>query len=122
MPAMMASSVQDDAAAFNAAISRSVDITDAYLRNGILTLTRSARDIDSNSRRRLLYNLPITGLGSSVLPPPTEIPNKVKAGIPSPSGNKVAILVEESIAKNGEDAKPGDTRTTLEIGVTAVRV
>ena len=118
MPAMMASSVQDDATAFNAAISRSVDITDAYLRNGVLTLTRSARDIDSNSRRRLLYHMPITatGLGSSsVLPPPTEIPNKVKARIPSPSGDKVAILVEESIAKNGEDAKPGDTRTTLEI-------
>eukprot|EP00563_Minutocellus_polymorphus_P011720 CAMPEP_0181066770 /NCGR_PEP_ID=MMETSP1070-20121207/25516_1 /TAXON_ID=265543 /ORGANISM="Minutocellus polymorphus, Strain NH13" /LENGTH=807 /DNA_ID=CAMNT_0023147383 /DNA_START=47 /DNA_END=2470 /DNA_ORIENTATION=- len=114
MPAT-ASSVQDDAAAFNAAISRSVDITDAYLRNGILTLTRSARDVDSNSRRRLLYNIPITSLGSSVLTPPTEIPTKVKARIPSPSGNKVAILVEEPIAKNGEDARPGDTRTTLEI-------
>ena len=119
MPAT--ATAQDDAAAFNAAISRSVDITDAYLRNGILTLTRSARDIDSNSRRRLVYNIPVASLASSssgdaaVLPPPTELPSKVKARIPSPSGQKVAVLVEEPIAKNGENAKAADTRTTLEI-------
>ena len=122
MPAT--ATAQDDAAAFNAAISRSVDIADAYLRNGILTLTRSARDIDSNSRRRLVYHIPVASLGSSspaaaaaaaVLPPPIELPSKVKARIPSPSGKKVAVLVEELISKNGEDAKTGDTRTTLEV-------
>ena len=119
------SSVADDAAAYNAAISASVDITSAYLRNGIITLTRSARDVDSNSRRSFLYQIPLTGIGSNsatpttqttvVMPPPTELPTKIKARIPSPSGDKVAILVEEAIAKNGEDSKAEDTRAVFEI-------
>lgn len=68
-----------------------------------------------------MYNIPVASLASSssgdaaVLPPPTELPSKVKARIPSPSGQKVAVLVEEPIAKNGENAKAADTRTTLEI-------
>ena len=106
-------SAADDAAAYNAAVSASVDIAGAHLRNGALTVTRSARDVDSNSRRSFLYRIPVPP--ANFIPPPTELAPKIKARIPSPSGNKVAILVEEAIAKNGESAKPEDTRTAFEI-------
>lgn len=112
------SSVADDAAAYNAAISASVDITDAYLRNGILTLIRSARDVDSNSRRSFLYQIPVDTAKTHqtvLIPPPAEVATKIKARIPSESGDKVAILVEEAVAKDGENAKSDDTRKVFEI-------
>eukprot|EP00562_Extubocellulus_spinifer_P020035 CAMPEP_0178590906 /NCGR_PEP_ID=MMETSP0697-20121206/28495_1 /TAXON_ID=265572 /ORGANISM="Extubocellulus spinifer, Strain CCMP396" /LENGTH=790 /DNA_ID=CAMNT_0020227711 /DNA_START=70 /DNA_END=2440 /DNA_ORIENTATION=- len=112
------SSVADDAAAYNAAISASVDITDAYLRNGILTLVRSGRDVDSNSRRSFLYQIPVDTAKTHqtlIIPPPTEIATKIKARIPSASGDKIAILVEEAVAKDGENVKADDTRKVFEI-------
>jgi acylaminoacyl-peptidase len=48
------------------------------------------------------------------LPPPTELPSKIKARIPSPSGDKLAILTEESIPaveNSGAETK----RTVFEI-------
>lgn len=80
--------------------SAAVDLTDVYVRNGIVTATRSARDIDTNSRRRFLYNIPLAAQSNGAPPfvaPPIELPAKVKARIPSPSGSKIAILVEESL-------------------------
>lgn len=63
--------------------------------------TRSVRDIDTNTKRQYLYNIPITPQQPDGLPPfvapPIELPTKIKARIPSPSGEKIAILVEEGI-------------------------
>ena len=65
--------------------------------------TRSVSDIDRNSRRQFLYNIHVASQsnGSNGTPPfvapPIELPTKIKARIPSPSGSKIAILVEESI-------------------------
>ena len=70
--------------------------------------TRSVRDIDTNSRRQFIYNIPLpTKQNESKKPPfispPIEIPTKVKARIPSPTGSKIAILVEENVpSANGE--------------------
>ncbi|KAL7521562.1 hypothetical protein ACHAWX_006982 [Stephanocyclus meneghinianus] len=99
-----------DADAYHEMISAAVDLTSVYVRNGILYATRSVRDIDTNSRRAFLYSIPLaTDRQSPFIPPPMELPTKIKARIPSPSGNKLAILVEESIppleSNNGNENK-----------------
>lgn len=74
--------------------------------------TRSVRDIDSNSRRSFLYSIPLSTTlqqkeaSEPFIIPPTELPTKIKARIPSPSGFKLAILVEETIpAPDGSESK-----------------
>ncbi len=67
--------------------------------------TRSVRDIDTNTRRQLVYNIPFLLEGDSIIPPPwlappIELPTKLKARIPSPSGSKIAILTEETISSS----------------------
>lgn len=96
-------SADEDAMAYNNMVSSSVDITDAYVRNGILTVTRSARDFDTNSRRTFLYNVPFPHCSPNSLPPPVEVSTKIKCRIPSPSGKKLALLVEESIPTSADD-------------------
>ena len=61
--------------------------------------TRSVRDIDANSRRRFLYHVPLPG-GPPLAVPPAEIPVRVQARIPSPSGRKLAVLVEDDLPAN----------------------
>ncbi|KAL3795993.1 hypothetical protein HJC23_013050 [Cyclotella cryptica] len=114
-----------DADAYHEMISAAVDLTSVYVRNGIVSgnsnrmsrsghqtfcvahildlpplsfaATRSVRDIDTNSRRTFLYSIPLASdRQQPFIPPPIELPVKIKARIPSPSGNKLAILVEEN--------------------------
>ncbi|KAL7525817.1 hypothetical protein ACHAWF_001516, partial [Thalassiosira exigua] len=62
--------------------------------------TRSVRDVDANVRRRFLYRVALPADDGSRPPfssPPTELPAKIKARIPSPSREKLAVLVEEEI-------------------------
>ena len=73
--------------------------------------TRSVRDIDSNSRRSFLYSIPLSTTlqqkeaSEPFIIPPAELPTKIKARIPSPSGFKLAILVEETIpAPDGSES------------------
>lgn len=85
-----------DADAYNFFASSSVDITSASQSNNILTLVRSVRDVDCNKRRHFLYTLPIQSDGSAIVGiPPAEIPAKVLLRLPSPSGKKLALLVNE---------------------------
>ena len=98
----------DDARAYHELVSAAVDYTDVYERNGIVVATRTVRDIDANGRRRFLYNIP-PPLSSSVpsfamLPPPVEIPTKIKARVPSPSGFNIAILVEEILPSSSSSS------------------
>ena len=128
----------NDAAAYNHYISKAVDIHDIHVYNTnlenqhLLSLTRSCRDIDSNIRKKFLYQYhiminnnendhdssnhttaivaddvsstvkSIKIVSSSI---PMEIPNKVKARIPSPSGNKIAIFIEESTTSDNNDKR-----------------
>ena len=83
-------------------------LTSSYTSFATLSATRSVRDIDTNSRRSFLYNIPLLKDQTPFIPPPVELPSKIKARIPSPSGNKLAILVEEnipSLENNGSSSK-----------------
>ena len=88
-----------DSDAYHDMVSASVDLTDIYERNGIITATRSVRDIDTNSRRQYLYNVLVSGEESFVTAP-IELSAKVKARIPSPSGSKLLVLVEEKVPES----------------------
>ena len=63
----------------------------------LTSATRSVRDIDTNTRRQFLYSIPLLSSHRSLISPPIELPTKIKARIPSPSGSKIAVLVEEDI-------------------------
>lgn len=95
--------------------SAAVDLTDVYVRRGVVSATRSVRDIDTNSRRRFLYHVPLAAGPVPFVAPPAELPAKVKARIPSPSGKKLAVLVEESLPANGSAAAFKGTRLAFEI-------
>ncbi|KAL7536414.1 hypothetical protein ACHAXR_007146 [Thalassiosira sp. AJA248-18] len=100
--------VLSDAEAYHDMVSAAVDLANVYTRNGIVTATRSVRDIDTNSRRQFLYNIPLPSQSNGSHPfvsPPIELPTKIKARIPSPSGSKIAILVEESIPAGASESK-----------------
>jgi hypothetical protein len=107
---------EDDARAYHELVSaaHAVDYTHIYERNGIVTAIRTTRDIDTNSRRSFLYNIPL--LRSSSTPPPSslmmlsspiEVPTKIKARVPSPSGFKIAILVEENLPSSSSTTTTG---------------
>ena len=90
----------DDACSYNDFVSASVDIKQAYMNEDVLTLVRSARDIDANMRRKYLHQILLpssTGAKKSHILPAIEISFDEKARMPSPSGKKLAILkVEKS--------------------------
>lgn len=68
----------------------------------VCEVVRSVRDMNAGRRRRFLYNIPIPH-GQGFFPfsiPPSELPETVKARVPSPSGDKILILREET---NGEN-------------------
>eukprot|EP00956_Cyclotella_meneghiniana_P012650 scaffold17996_cov55-Cyclotella_meneghiniana.AAC.5 len=94
--------VMSDADAYHEMVAAAVDLTNAHVTNGMLsahnnltiysnihlhTVTRSVRDIDTNSRRSFLYNIPLRNdyQQSFAIPPPTELPSKIKARIPCES-------------------------------------
>jgi len=93
----------EDASAYNIFISKAVDITQTFESDGILTFIRSCRDIDNNTRRKFLYNYRfINNIDHdhrhhqvSMITPPIELPTKVKVRVASPSGEKLAIFMEE---------------------------
>jgi acylaminoacyl-peptidase len=76
----------------------------------LTSATRSVRDIDTNTRRQFLYNIPLLPSHRSLLSPPIELPTKIKARIPSPSGSKIALLVEEDIVPSTGAAKSSDNK------------
>ena len=104
---------QKDAAAYQDFISSAVDFTGCYVRNGFVTATRSVRDIDTNSRRKFLHNIPLSSPLHAA--PPMELSEKVKARIPSPSGSKLAVLMEESVPSDIEGKGHDSKRYVMEI-------
>ena len=77
----------EDARAYHELVSAAVDYTQIYERNGIVTAIRTTRDIDTNSRRSFLYNIPLLRSSSTpppqslfMHPPPMEVPTKIKLG------------------------------------------
>ncbi|KAL7436806.1 hypothetical protein ACHAXM_005764 [Skeletonema potamos] len=110
---MMMNQHQKDAAAYQDFVSSAVDFRDVYVRNGFVTATRSVRDIDTNSRRSFLYNIPLSS--PSLTAPPMELSTKIKARIPSPSGSKLAVLVEESVPSDIEGKGHDIKRHVMEV-------
>eukprot|EP00985_Skeletonema_marinoi_P002619 scaffold1069_cov112-Skeletonema_marinoi.AAC.3 len=104
---------QRDAAAYQDFVSSAVDFSGCYVRNGFVTATRSVRDIDTNSRRSFVYNVPL--ISPSLAAPPMELSAKIKARIPSPSGDKLAVLVEESVPSDIEGKGQDTKRHVMEI-------
>merc|ERR1719410_2895588 len=94
---------EEDATNYNSVISKSVNLNNCFVRNGILSLTRTIGDIDSNTQRRFVYQVTLSSSSSlakesnkfGTLPPAIEIPKEVKYKWPSPSGEKIAIYREE---------------------------
>ena len=84
-----------DASLYNSFASAAVDITEAYVSNNVLTFVRSARDIDDNQRRKFLHHILLNNGNDSIALPPTELSSNIKARIPSPSGNKIAIFTKD---------------------------
>lgn len=71
-------------------------------------VVRSVRDIDNGSSRKYLYTIPIPQ-GHGFFPfsiPPTELNENVKARIPSPSGERMLILKEETDPSKKNNGKP----------------
>ena len=104
---------QRDAAAYQDFVSSAVDYQNVYVRNGFVTATRSVRDIDTNSRRSFLHNIPLSS--PSLAAPPMELSTKIKARIPSPSGSKLAVLVEESVPSDIEGKGQDTKRYVMEV-------
>ena len=109
-----------DAAAYNHFFSASVDISDASFNEvtGLLSVTRSVRDVDCNTRRKYLYKYSIESdsgaLRMSI--PPLEIPSKVLLQIPSPSGLKMALLIkEDDVIENADNSAGITSRQVFEI-------
>lgn len=136
----------NDASAYHEMVSSAVDFNSVYSRNGVVTgefvvmknyccalisenrfllllscpAIRSVRDIDTSSRRQLIYNLPISSnVGDSSssrwVAPPIELPTKIKARIPSPTGSKIAVLVEEVASTAGGTNNATNKRFAFEI-------
>jgi len=102
---------EDDAEAYNAITSAAVVLSDAHVNHGILSVTRTVRDIDQGKKRKYQFHIPIP-VGQGFFPfsiPPTEWDDEVKARVQSPSGDKVAILREEN------DQKGKNGRQVMEI-------
>ncbi len=57
-----------DAAAYNEYISKAVDIDSVTERNGILTVIRSCRDIDNNTKRKFISYYNLVSLASAFSP------------------------------------------------------
>lgn len=122
--ATVVSTPEQSALAYNKFFSAAVDITDAFFdeETNVLSVVRSVRDVDCNQRRKFLYHIPITSDTSSgayendgkpkeiTSPiPPVELPCKVAIRIPSPSGEKVALLLNEDVVIECGDSKTSST-------------
>ena len=114
-------STVSDAVAYNQFVSSSVDISDAYASfnevTKLLSVTRSARDVDCNTRRKFVYNFPLFDQTGSIIGfPPIELPSKVLLRIPSPSGSKLAVLIkEDDVVQNVDDSSGSSSRQVFEI-------
>jgi len=62
---------------------------------------RSVRDIDNNKRRKFQYTILLDGSSGAVALAPQEISDRIKARVPSPSGDKVLVLCQQN-SKDGD--------------------
>ncbi len=87
-------------------------------------VSRSVRDIDRNFRRTFVYHIPLVvsssveeesqqGLNSYAIPP-YELPPSIKYVLPSPSGKKIAKLIEEDVP-GSKDNNNNRRRQIIEI-------
>ena len=102
-----------DASTYSSFASAAVDLSQASVHpdNHILTFTRSARDIDGNTRRKFLHHILLNRSTNNhengdnddngttiqinpIMLPPTQISSNIKARIPSPSGQNIAIFTK----------------------------
>ena len=93
-----------DAEKYNLLASADVTLSDAFVFQGILSVVRSVRDIDNKKRRKYLYTIPIPQ-GDGFFPfsiPPSEMSESIKCRVPSPSGQKIAILRQQG----GDEKQP----------------
>ena len=70
-------------------------------------MTRSVRDIDNNKRRHYLYTIGLPKAVGQTVPsisPPVECHPSIKWRLPSPSGEKIAILRQEDSDKDNDDS------------------
>jgi acylaminoacyl-peptidase len=95
----MENSIDEDCRAWTECASAAVDLSNAHVSTtGLLTVQRSARDIDADRQRKYLYSIPIEH--RTVLPP-LEMHDSIQLRLPSPSGDIVAIFRTEEDKKNG---------------------
>jgi Dipeptidyl aminopeptidases/acylaminoacyl-peptidases len=136
---------QDDSLLYNSYIAAAVEISQANVsppqpQEGgrgtiMLSFLRLARDIDANTKRKYLYNVmlwnhpSITAITTSssssssssttcTVLPPTQLPSNVIARIPSPSGDKVAIWIQNTCGAetgNGNASSKNVSKQIVEI-------
>jgi hypothetical protein len=84
-----------DASTYNDYVSASVDLSQGHHSPATgLSFVRSVRDIDSNKRWRYLYHI---ADHASTFASPCELNDRVQIRIPSPSGNKIAVIVSHDV-------------------------
>jgi acylaminoacyl-peptidase len=137
----------DDASAYNEYASATVELSNAFVSGSssirvgssttvppVLTVTRSVRDVDGNQRRQFLYVIPMSSsskeddattydedaAGARAVPPmlpPQELPKNVAFRLPSPAGNKVAVLLNAppSASGKGGGGGGGDAASTSQV-------
>eukprot|EP00590_Aulacoseira_subarctica_P007588 CAMPEP_0172414434 /NCGR_PEP_ID=MMETSP1064-20121228/1091_1 /TAXON_ID=202472 /ORGANISM="Aulacoseira subarctica , Strain CCAP 1002/5" /LENGTH=787 /DNA_ID=CAMNT_0013151099 /DNA_START=276 /DNA_END=2639 /DNA_ORIENTATION=- len=103
----MATQASNDVEAYNTIFSSVIELSGSYVRNNALTVIRSVRDIDCNKRRKFVYHIPIAHDTKTfgVAPPPYELSSSVKYVLPSPTGAKIAKLVEEDTSNSKANNK-----------------
>jgi acylaminoacyl-peptidase len=118
-------SVYEDAAAYCEYASAAVELSNAHVSasaggstsigHSLFTVVRSVRDIDGNQRRQFLYTIPLFSSPKSdqvdiaaMDPwlPPQELPSHVGFRLPSPSGDKVLMLINVPSKEIPKDPKP----------------
>jgi hypothetical protein len=127
---------------YNSFASAAVDISQARVSTDhVLTFVRSARDIDDNARRQFLHHIVLPTFHSSspeedeeetetsanvnipwnpIVVPPTQISSNVRARVPSPSGNSIAIFTKGASTSNGNE-KQQSVEIWTEGGTTLAR-
>eukprot|EP00592_Proboscia_alata_P026986 CAMPEP_0194445240 /NCGR_PEP_ID=MMETSP0176-20130528/127743_1 /TAXON_ID=216777 /ORGANISM="Proboscia alata, Strain PI-D3" /LENGTH=986 /DNA_ID=CAMNT_0039271763 /DNA_START=29 /DNA_END=2989 /DNA_ORIENTATION=+ len=93
-----------DAQAFNTYASLSAIFGEGYVRNGLLTIPRSVKDVDGNSKRTFLHQIPLSD-ATNLQIPPVEVHPQIQCRLPSPSGDKVAVFRTEDNSSD-KNAKP----------------
>ena len=122
--ATMSASTADragDVEAYNQIFSSAVVLSGASVSSDpdsdiqVLSVTRSVRDVDGDKNRKFKYTIPFSEAGgekSSLFSvTPTEVSDQIRATLPTPSGDKIAVFREEPIGEGD------DTRQVVELWV-----